>query len=301
MDEYYTAVRALPEQLAGPLTSLPRWQAPAVQEIRLRAGQPVVFTVNGMAVAAGDYSAALKPLERLQLSAGQLQDTLLHLCGMSLHTHEDELSRGYLTIAGGHRVGVGGRYIRSAAGNTPEYILTQAASLNLRIARARLPTLPPELQAMLQGHFGGLALVGEPDSGKTTLLRGIASALCRGGRACAVIDEREELFNIGCPLLDCGADVISGIEKAAAVQMALRTLSPQVLLLDELGEMREAAALRQGLAAGVDFIVTLHAGSLAEAERRPQFQLLRQSGMLQAACLLAGRCTPGKIAETRCY
>lgn len=301
MDEYYTVARALPAQWFAPLTDLPRWQAAQVHEIRLRSGQPVAFTVNGRMVNASDYSTALKALENVRISNAQMQDTLLQLCGMSLHTHEDELSHGYLTIRGGHRVGVGGRYVRAAAGHSPEYVLAQATSLNLRIARIRPPALPPELESALQGHFGGLALIGEPDSGKTTLLRGIAAALCREGRACAVIDEREELFNTEQPAPGCGADVISGVEKAAAVQMALRTLAPQVILLDELGELREAAALRQGLAGGVDFVVTLHAGSLEEAERRPQFELLRQSGMLQAACLLAGRRSPGTVTEMRCY
>lgn len=301
MDEYYTVARALPEQWAGTLTALPRWQAAQVQEIRLRAGQPVAFTVNGKGVEAADYSTALRSLDGVRISNAQMQDILLHLCGMSLHTHEDELSHGYLTIRGGHRIGVGGRYVRSAAGHSPEYVLAQATSLNLRIARIRSPALPPELQSILRGRFGGLALIGEPDSGKTTLLRGIAAVLCQEGRACTVIDEREELFNAEQSIAGCGADVIAGVEKSAAVQMALRTLAPQVILLDELGELREAAALRQGLAGGVDFIVTLHAGSLEEAERRPQFKLLRQGGMLRAACLLAGRCAPGTVTETRCY
>ena len=91
--------------------------------------------------------------------------------------------------------------------------------------------------------------MGEPDSGKTTLLRGVARELAKQNRAVAVIDERREIF----PLEESAAlplDILSGIPKGQAVQMALRTLSPQVILLDELGGMDELYALEQGLFSG---------------------------------------------------
>ena len=114
----------------------------------------------------------------------------------------------------------------------------------------------------------------------------------------AVIDERREIFpseeSAALPL-----DILSGIPKGPAVQMALRTLSPQVILLDELGGMDELYALEQGLFSGVEFIATLHAASWGEAARRPQVQYLQKCGALHVAVLLKGRTAPGQLKEVR--
>ncbi len=161
--------------------------------------------------------------------------------------------------------------------------------------------LPDKLQRLLDGPFTGLLLVGEPDSGKTTLLRSMARYLAQRHRMTAVIDERGELFpeRKETPPVGEPVDVIAGIAKGKAVQMALRTLSPQVILLDELGGLEEVTALEQGLFSGVDFVATLHASSLEEACRRPQVQALRAADALRAMALLRGRTHPGQVCEVR--
>ena len=90
---------------------------------------------------------------------------------------------------------------------------------------------------------------------------------------------------------------IGGVDKARAVQMALRTLAPQVILLDELGSLEETMALEQGFFSGVDFIASIHAPDAAQAQCRPQVQALLQRGMLRRLVILAGRKTPGCIRE----
>ena len=173
--------------------------------------------------------------------------------------------------------------------------------MNLRIARSCTVLLPPQMTHILSHSFGGMAVIGPPLSGKTTVLRGIAQYLGRIGRSCCVIDERDELYvsNQNNQAFD-GIDIIAGMSKADGALTALRTLSPQVILLDELGEMQEVGALRQAMFSGVDFIVTLHAESFAEAERKPQYRALRSIDALRCVCILAGRREPGVIAEMRC-
>ena len=90
---------------------------------------------------------------------------------------------------------------------------------------------------------------------------------------------------------------IGGVDKARAVQMALRTLAPQVILLDELGSLEETMALEQGFFSGADFIASIHAPDAAQARCRPQVQALLQRGMLRQLVILAGRETPGCIQE----
>lgn len=291
MDEYYQAVRALPAWLASLLAQLPVQTAVRIQELRLRTGCAVTFTVQGRQCSASALPGCPPKLAAMRLNALQIEEIFHTLCNGSVHTHERELAEGYLTTAVGNRVGVAGQFVQREG---QCIALQKVTSLNLRIARSCVIPLPPALDKLLEQHFTGL-LVGEPGSGKTTLLRTIARTLAERQRLVAVIDERGELFPPEGPLPPL--ERIGGVDKARAVQMALRTLAPQVILLDELGSLEETMALEQGFFSGVDFIASIHAPDAAQAQRRPQVQALLQRGMLRQLVILAGRETPGCIRE----
>ena len=131
------------------------------------------------------------------------------LCGGSVHTHQAELAQGFLTAPGGCRVGVAGRFTERDGQLIPQ----QITSLNFRIARVVSAVLPEKLRQLLQGHFVGMLVVGEPDSGKTTLLRQIVFALEQLHCAAAVVDERGELFPAGYMLRPAAVDVLAGVPK----------------------------------------------------------------------------------------
>ena len=292
MDEYKQAIQALPEPLARPLGQLQPKTARQVHEVRLRAGSPVWLNVGGTLCPADRLADCPPALAALRPTRPQMEQALYALCGGSVPTHQAELAEGYLTLPGGHRVGVGGRYLLHPQEGV---VLQEVWSLDLRVARARQPALPPQLEALLAGRFTGLLLAGEPDSGKTTLLRAVAAHLAGRGRAVAVIDERAELWPPDLSAARPPVDLVAGLPKARAIQMALRTLAPQVILLDELGGLAEVKGLEQGFFGGVDCIATLHAATLEEALRRPQVAYMRQKGMIRAVALLAGRQAPGCI------
>lgn len=245
MDEYYQAVRALPAWLAAPLAQLPVQTAVRIQELRLRTGCAVTFTVQGRQCPASALPGCPPKLAAMRLNALQIEEIFHTLCNGSVHTHERELAEGYLTTAVGNRVGVAGQFVQREG---QCIALQKVTSLNLRIARSCVIPLPPALDKLLEQHFTGLLVVGEPGSGKTTLLRTIARTLAERQRLVAVIDERGELFPPEGPLPPL--ERIGGVDKARAVQMALRTLAPQVILLDELGSLEETMALEQGFSAG---------------------------------------------------
>ena len=299
MDEYFEAIAALPPWLAAPAAQVDAALAAQIHELRLRTGCAPAFTVRGVRRAAAELPAGAA-LQGLRFDGAMLEECLYALCGGALHSHEDELACGFLTLPGGHRVGVGGRYGKGEDGRT---VLQRVDSLNLRIARSRLLTLPPFVQQRMAGRFTGVLIAGEPDSGKTTLLRSLLPLLEKAGRTAAVIDEREEILPAG--LLKngrfAGCDRISGLPKSKAVEMALRTLSPGVIVLDELGALRETELLEQGFFSGVDFIATVHAASAEEAESRPQVRFLRDRGMLRCLWQLRGRTHPGEIGEEKVY
>ena len=240
MDEYYRAVKALPVWLAAPLAQLPAQTAVRVQELRLRIGCAVTFTVQGRQCAASVLPGCPPALAAMRLDVLQIEEIFYTLCNGSVHTHERELAEGYLTTAAGNRVGVAGQFVQREG---QSIALQKVTSLNLRIARSCAICLPPELDKLLER--------------------------------------------------------IGGVGKARAVQMALRTLAPQVILLDELGSLEETMALEQGFFSGVDFIASIHAPDAAQAQCRPQVQTLLQRGMLRQLVVLAGRETPGCIREVR--
>lgn len=297
MDEYYRAMGAFPTWLARPMMDVPTVLAEQIHEVRLHTGQNICVTVGGQQYPLCELAQCPPGLRGLKLTQEQLEEIFFTLCGGSVHAHQAELATGYVTALGGCRVGVGGQYFEH-----PEQgvVLQTVRSLNVRIARQRKIDLPAQLARALQGHFTGLLLVGEPDSGKTTLLREIARTLAARNAAVTVIDERRELFPQGNESKDRDLpplDVISGLPKGCALQMALRTLAPKAIVFDELGGMDEVEALEQGFFSGVDFVASLHAASLDDALRRPQVQYLQQHKMLHVLVLLEGSCAPGQIRE----
>ena len=161
MDEYYRAVKALPAWLAALLAQLPAQTAVRVQELRLRIGCAVTFTVQGRQCAASVLPGCPPALAAMRLDALQIEEIFYTLCNGSVHTHERELAEGYLTTAAGNRVGVAGQFVQREG---QSIALQKVTSLNLRIARSCAICLPPELDKLLEQHFTGLLVVGEPGS-----------------------------------------------------------------------------------------------------------------------------------------
>lgn len=293
MDEYYRAICALPAWLAHPLERLPPELAVQIHELRFRTGQGICLTVLGQQRPLNSFKVCPSALREVKLTPMQMDEILFTLCGGSVHAHQVELSHGLLTTSHGCRVGVAGRFTQKDG----QLVLQQITSLNLRIARAIPVCLPENLLKKLKEHFVGMLVVGEPDSGKTTLLRQIAVELAERQRAVSVVDERGELFPPEADMCFPAIDVLTGVPKAEAVQMVLRTLSPQVILLDELGGLQETAELEQGFFSGVDFIASVHASGAEDAFRRPQVRFLQARGLLRVIVTLEGRNAPGKISE----
>ena len=252
-------------------------------------------TLAAYTAKAEAFAAEKAALEAFRGKPSVTADGIKKIIACNIGNPDDVPNVGYVTLSCGCRAGLAGQFY-CAPGQSA--VLQELRSVNIRVARNREFPLPQKLRDILQQRFIGMLLMGEPDSGKTTLLRGVARELAKQNRAVAVIDERREIFpseeSAALPL-----DILSGIPKGQAVQMALRTLSPQVILLDELGGMDELYALEQGLFSGVEFIATLHAASWEEAARRPQVQYLQKCGALHVAVLLKGRTAPGQLKEVR--
>lgn len=292
MDEYYTAIRRLPGFLRRPLEDLSPRQAQSIHEIHLRSGRPVVLTCSdGQFCLPGQGPAQA-------LTHAQLQECFYSLCEHSVHSYEQQLAEGFFTLPGGHRVGVAGLFRRQ--GQTMKGLST-VTSLNIRIARTATGELPAALRDHLLGPFRGLVLVGPPGSGKTTLLRSVSALLSRAGRKVAVVDERMEIWpcsvgGFAAPApLHC--DVLSGCEKREGIISALRSLGPQVILCDELGDEADFEAVCAGSKGGVSFVCTVHGDAFEAVEQR--FGASREQLSKSFSCigLLAGASHPGVVKQ----
>lgn len=296
MDEYYNAIQRLPVSVRDALTQLPPTFAVQVHEIRLRSERPVVFsTPNGPVLAP---NLLPKCASALQLSSRELQECFYSLCEKSVHSYENQLSQGFFTIPGGHRVGVAGICRTAENGRNSFQTIT---SLNLRVARMLFVPLPPLLQGSLADSFHGMILAGSPGSGKTTLLRSIIKAASEQGKKVAVVDERQELWPCdpwgNSPRIPLNCDVLSNCPKTSGIEMAVRCLGPQIVVCDELGSSEEFRQVERGIQSGVGFICSVHAASMDELEARLEQSRARLRAVFSLCTFLEGPQKPGCIRE----
>lgn len=253
-------------------------------EIRLRRGRPVALRE----IAGGE--TLLSPMEDESFS-----EMISAMLDHSLYARESELDKGYFTLPDGSRAGVCGDFSRGI--RAPEDIL----SLCIRIARAVSGCAAALIPTMME--TSGTLIVSPPGLGKTTLLRDAARLLSRAGQNVCLVDERGELAACagGRPQLDVGSrtDVISGTEKALAMGLAVRSCAPDVLVTDELGAPRDAAAAGEILRCGVRLVASCHGNTLNPDGLRRCVGALLRPGLLEFGVLLGPN--RGQIAEIRRY
>jgi stage III sporulation protein AA len=207
---------------------------------------------------------------------------LNYLCGYSPYAMEEELRQGFFTIEGGHRVGVSGRtsYEKNGASSVVNAV-SDISGLNIRIAHERKGCARNLIPWICKG--GRLAhtfLFAPPGVGKTTYLRDCIRLLSDGdetrrGVKVGVVDERSEIAacHCGVPQNDLGSrvDVLDNCPKEQGMRMLLRSMSPEVIAVDELGGAADFAAVAECAKSGVAVLGTIHAGSVAEAREKTSF------------------------------
>lgn len=254
-----------PERLREWLTGIPDAVKNTVREIRIGCGAaPVLCCGTGRQIKAP-----------FRVSDGETDEIFRKLCSSSPYAYQSQIACGYLTLPGGHRVGLTGRAVRDGDGAVVG--MDPVTGFVFRVCRRIFPDPDPILKQMLRGDTIRNTLVcGSPGSGKTTYLRSLAMAL--GKRyPVVVVDERNEIFPDTSDLPE-GCAVLSGYPKGTGMIQALRTLSPRIILCDEVGDTSDAAAMRDGFRSGVAFLCTAHAGSREEIFRRIPLVSLRDSG-----------------------
>ena len=252
-----------------------------VEEIRLRAGQPLAVTVAGQNRFVCDDGGLCDKEHAHRVTMEELRDTVNLVSSYSRYAFEDKIRQGFLTIQGGHRVGLAGRTIleQNVSGSTVKTI-APITFLNIRVARqvvgcaeGVLPLLRREERGTHPPQIYDTLLVSPPGGGKTTLLRDLIRLLSRQGVTVGVVDERSELGACyqGIPQNDLGpcTDVLDGCPKAEGLMMLVRSMSPQVVAVDEVGREADHGALEYAMHCGCRILATVHGSTWEEMRQRP--------------------------------
>lgn len=273
-------------------------------EIRLRAeGALILYGTYGCGFINSDGRFSLiYPKTPMVVTKQEIDATLSRMCSFSMHTYQQNLVDGYITLSGGHRVGICGTAV-----NEKSIIMSvrEISSLNIRIAREVYGVSRKILDEVFYEHVSSLIIAGPPSSGKTTLIRDMARELSGGFGCCyrkvVIADERGEIAAVkdGIPQNDIGlnSDVICGFPKGTAIMNALKSMSPEVIICDEVGTKDEIEAIEYGLNSGVKFILTVHASSYEELKRKKQIKMLLETGEFNNIVLLKYGRVPGVIEK----
>ncbi|AEF94964.1 stage III sporulation protein AA [Desulfotomaculum nigrificans CO-1-SRB] len=287
----------LPLNLRQMLSALPAAVKETAEEIRIRQGRPLMLGLaQGDCYITEGGTVTASPGEAYVINSVDVERVTQLVSRSSIYALEEELRNGFITLPGGHRVGITGKVLTEQGRvKNIKYI----AGFNFRISRALVGVADKVLPYLIspEGRFYHTMLVSPPRCGKTTLLRDLVRRLSEGvpelglpGMTVGVVDERSEIAGCyrGVPQRDIGprTDVLDACPKAAGMMMLLRSMGPQVIATDEIGRPEDIAALEEMVNAGVKVLTTVHGASLEELTDRPALQYLFQIKAIQRFVIL---------------
>ncbi len=281
----------LPQSIKDALGDLA--QSKTLQEIRIRADKPLVFQVGNREIV-NQYTPR----------SDDLKTIIQRMSNYSIYAFEEELKQGYITIKGGHRVGVCGKCVIE---NNEVKTIKNIASLNIRICREVKSCSDSIMKFIIKDNeVINTIIISPPKCGKTTLIRDITRNISDGmdkvvfeGKKVCVVDERSELgacFN-GIPQLNIGlrTDILDGCPKSEGIMMAIRSMSPDVIVCDEIGAYKDIDSILNALNSGVSLITTIHGYDVEDLYNRPVFKEIVENNVFKRAIVLSNKKGAGTV------
>ncbi|MBQ4105373.1 MAG: stage III sporulation protein AA [Clostridia bacterium] len=297
-----SALRVLPVHIRQKVISATLSVTDSVQEVVLRAGRPVCVYLSGEQKYLTANGCLTDDFSTQKLTVSESKDVIEcfnNVCGYSVYSHISEIKEGFITIKGGHRAGISG----TAVVTSGEILnIRDISTVSIRIAR-EFKGCAENITADFEKKSGGLLLCGSPCSGKTTVLRDMARVLSTEyKRKVSLIDTRGELASVyhGISQNDVGmSDILDGYPRSVGIEQSVRSLSPEIIICDEIGSATDAKALLSGVNSGVRFIASMHAGNKDELANRNNLKEILKTGAFEEVVFLRGRHAPGEIIS-RC-
>ncbi|TFB23832.1 stage III sporulation protein AA [Filobacillus milosensis] len=284
----------LPEHIRQAIQQVKELES--LEEIRLRIDKPIELVFHNQSIFLNNY----------MFKEQEAKEFLGKISQHSVYRMEEELKNGFITIKGGHRVGIAGKVTLD---NGVVKAITHISSFNIRVAKEHKGSARQVVPLIYQPSTNTVLntmIIGAPKSGKTTLLRDIVRSISDGlygikASRVSLIDERSEIaapFQ-GVPQHDVGkkTDVMADCPKADGMMMMIRSMSPEVLVVDEIGDELDVKSLKEAVHAGVQIICSIHGYSLEEIQKRPSLKPLFEDHVFQRYILLDYTTSPGKINQ----
>ena len=297
---YDVIINYLPAYAARAMRMVKTEQRERLSEVRIRSGRALSFVYPDkikFLTFNGSLTNDHEDKNCVVTSHNDISNIVASLSHYSLHCCKTQLSEGFFTIENGIRVGVAGSF----SSDPGEPVLKYFNGLNFRMSRC-IVGCGYEIFKRFITEKKSILICGGVNSGKTTILRDVCRS-CGDRFKTALIDERNEISSLqnGQPMNDVGAmtDIISGCKRSTGIELAVRTLSPDYIMCDEISSEADSEAIIKGIACGAAVAATIHAPDMTSLLNRNAAQILIHSGMLDQCIFLSGADSPGKIKEIR--
>lgn len=273
-----------------------------IQEIRLRSERPVVIvTPTGSSfLTLSGKTSYIYSSNCVIASESEIIDSVNKMCGYSMHSHYEDIINGYITLPNGSRIGLCGTAVYE---KEQVKSIKNINSINIRVPRTIKGVSEEIFNTIYKGKLKNLLIVGPPSSGKTTMLRDLAFQLSSGRMGkyhkICVVDERKELFPSQQDIETLGpnTDVLLGFPKGKGISMAVRTLSPDVIICDEIGTQEEAIEVLNGVNCGTKFALSIHGESIEELKNKRVFREFLELNTIDKILFLSDSSNPCKISK----
>lgn len=278
------------------------------EEIRFRVNKPIMiqnYKGSFFLDASGELKTKLE--NPVFVNQEQIVKTLELISENSIYAFQDEIRNGYITLRGGHRVGITGKAVLDGTGIKN---LKDISGLNIRISREIKGCSAEILKYIVQGEndIYNTLIISPPKCGKTTVLRDIARSISDGvanfglkGLKVGIVDERSEIAACfkGSPQKQVGVrtDVLDACPKQLGMSMLLRSMSPDVIITDEIGSSGDKEALMQVINAGVKIITTAHGYSISQLKLRKEVLSMLEEKVFERLVVLSSKNGPGTLEE----
>ncbi|MBA4687208.1 MAG: stage III sporulation protein AA [Candidatus Galacturonibacter soehngenii] len=276
-----------------------------LQEVRLRVNGPLILIYKGKEyfLSPSGVLSQLKS-DAYYVEKSEIKETMDYISSYSLYAFEDEIKQGFITIQGGHRIGIAGKTVLDGDKITG---LKYISYINVRIsheikgcANAVMPFIEEENQV----HH--CLIISPPRCGKTTLLRDIIRQISNGvngkiGKTVGVVDERSEIAGcyMGVAVNDLGirTDVLDCCPKAKGMLMLIRSMSPSVIAVDEIGDYEDVKAIEAVIHCGCKLLATVHGSSIEDIKTKPLLQKMITEKVFERYIVLDNNKKVGNIRE----